>query len=97
MGEVKSALPYLRRNLSHKKINFPYAEHPKPKFVKITSPGNSTVATQIFIGYRIFENLKLIMFGSALLELRELMPVVRLNDQVLMELAWSNVNCWTGL
>ena len=51
---------------------------------------------RVFIGCRIFENLKLSgnpVWQSLCSELRELMKKGRdSNDQVLMELAWSNLN-----
>ena len=100
-SEVKSALPDLRRDLfALKKISgfLSYdAEHLKTKsMLEMTSPANSEGHCASI--YRMSNFRKPEAFGdhvwqSLCSELRELMNLGRdSNDQVLMELAWSNVN-----
>ena len=100
-SEVSSALPDLRRNLfALKKISsfsFYKAEHPEPKSLsEITSPSSSK--THFASIYRMSNFRKPEAFGDHVWqglcsELRALMKYGRdSNDQVLMELAWSNLN-----
>ena len=100
-SEVSSALPDLRRNLfALKKISSfsSYkAEHPELKSSsEITSNGNAEGHCATI--YRMSNFRKPEAFGDHVWrglcsELRELMEYGRdSNDQVLMELAWSNLN-----
>ncbi len=100
-SKVSSALPDLRRNLfAFKKISsFPSYKperlEPKP-LSEITSSGDSEVHCANI--YRMSNFRRPEVFGdhvwqSLCSELRELMNYGRdSNDQVLMELAWSNLN-----
>ena len=100
-SEVSSALPDLRSNLfALKKIcSLPSykPEHPEPNSVsEITDPGNAEGPCANI--YRMSNLRKPEAFGDHLWqilcsELSELMKYGRdSNDQVLMELAWSNLN-----
>jgi hypothetical protein len=100
-NEVSSALLDLRSNLfTLKKItsfSSYKAEHPEPNSLsEITAPGNSEGRCASV--YRMSNFRKPEAFGdhvwqSLCSELRELMKYGRdSDDQVLMELAWSNVN-----
>ncbi len=100
-GEVSSALPHLRRNLfALKKINSSSsyeAEHRESKsMLEIASPDNSqTHCAYIYrmSNFRKPEVFRDNVWQSLCSELRELMIKGRdSNDQVLMELAWSNLN-----
>ena len=100
-SELKSASPHLRRNLfALKKINSSSsytAEHREPKTVlESASPDNSKGhCTSIYrmSNFRKPEAFQDSVWQSLCSELRELMKEGRdSNDQVLMELAWSNLN-----
>ena len=100
-SEVSSALPDLRRNLfALKNINssssYP-AQHREPKsMLEIASPDNSKgqcASIYRMSNFRKPEAFRDPVWQSLCLELRELMKKGRdSNDQVLMELAWSNLN-----
>ena len=100
-SEVSSALPDLRRNLfALKKINSfsSYkAEHREPKsMLDNASPDNSKghcASIYRMSNFRKPEAFQDPVWQSLCSELRELMKEGRdSNDQVLMELAWSNLN-----
>ena len=100
-GEVSSALPHLRRNLfALKKISsfsLYKAEHREPKsMLEIASPDNSKghcASIYRMSNFRKPEAFRDAVWQSLCSELRELMKKGRdSNDQVLMELAWSNLN-----
>ena len=100
-SEAQSALPDLRRNLFALKktssfLSFDAEQLKRKAMLEITSPGNSEGHCASI--YRMSNFRKPEAFGdnvwqSLCSELRELMTYGRdSNDQVLMELAWSNVN-----
>ena len=100
-SEVSSALPDLRRNLSAlKKINgssLYKTEQREPKsMLEITSPINlegHCASIYRMSNFRKPEAFRDPIWQSLCSELRELMKKGRdSNDQVLMELAWSNLN-----